>query len=137
MDGLHAAFIGRLGADSELKYTAGGLAPLRCSVCVKDLRAEEKGDPAQWVKVILFGESAEQLAPRLTKGIEVYVEGRVKLNRWTDREQKERADLELVAWTVQPLGQIGRRRPPPPANGQRQAHPAPAAAPDELDQVPF
>src|SRR5258706_12993788 len=123
MDGLHAAFIGRLGADAELKYTQGGLALLRASVCVKDLRAEEKGEPAQWVKLILFGESAEQLAERLVKGVEVYCEGRLKLSRWTDREGKERTDLELVAWTVQPLGQIGRRRPPQAAtNGQRQAH---------------
>ena len=53
MDGLHAALLGRLGADAELKYTQGGLALLRCSVCVKDTRAEEKGEPAQWVKVIL------------------------------------------------------------------------------------
>ena len=44
MDGLHAAFIGRLGQDAELKYTANALALLRCSVCVKDLKAEEKGE---------------------------------------------------------------------------------------------
>ena len=67
--------------------------------------------PATWVRVALFGATVSALAPRLTKGAEVYCEGRLSLGTWTGRDGEARAGLNLAAWEVQPMGQIGRRKP--------------------------
>lgn len=53
-----------------------------------------------------------ELAPRIVKGTEVYCEGRLRLSTWRTADGAERWGLNLTAWTVQPLGQIGRRVPP-------------------------
>ena len=110
MNGITCALTGRLGGDAELKYTAGGLALVAFSVAVDDTKRPE-GEDTEWVRAVLFGEAAEDLAPRLVKGTSVYVEGRVRLEVWQHRDGGQRSTLKLTAWTVQPLGQIGRRRP--------------------------
>ena len=59
----------------------------------------------------LFGDTVGIVAPRLTKGTQVYCEGRLSLGTWTGRDGEARAGLNLAAWEVQPMGQIGRRKP--------------------------
>jgi single-stranded DNA-binding protein len=62
------------------------------------------------VRAALFGD-ALGIAPRLTKGTEVYCEGRLNLRTGTGRAGDARTGLNLAAWEVQPMGQIGRRKP--------------------------
>jgi hypothetical protein len=64
--------------------------------------------PATWVRVALFGDAVAAPAPTLTKGTQVYCEGRLSLGTWKGRA---RSGLNLAAWEVQPMGQIGRRKP--------------------------
>ncbi len=85
MDGVIACFIGRVGADAEKRYTATGTAFLNVSLVVQDG----------------------------TKGAEVYAEGRLKLNSWTAQDGTPRSGLNLTAWRLDPVGQIGRRGPRP------------------------
>jgi single-stranded DNA-binding protein len=59
----------------------------------------------------LFGDAVGPIAPRLTKGAEVYCEGRLSLGTWTGRDGEAKVGLNLAAWAVQPMGQIGRRKP--------------------------
>ncbi len=108
MDGLVCALQGRLGQDAELRYTAQGKPMAQFSVAVEDARAPE-GTPAQWVRIALFGERAEDLVEKLTKGCEVYSEGKLTLRTWEAADGVTRSGLSLLAWTVQPIGQIGRR----------------------------
>lgn len=109
MNGLIACCQGRIGRVSELKRVKGGELPMvSFSVAVGD------GDTTQWVKVCLFGEQAEALAPKLIPGAECYVEGRLHLNLWKGRDGETRATLELSAWTTQLMRQIGKRRPKQP-----------------------
>ena len=113
---IEAAFTARLGRDAELRNVKGGtLAMLSFSVAVEDRATTTDGEgEAHWVRVVRFGPDAETLAPRLTKGERVYVEGRLKLDHWTGQDGAERTGLGVVASLIQPLGQIGRRRPKKP-----------------------
>lgn len=110
MDGLQAAFVGRVvGQGAELKWTSNGTPLVNVSVLVQDSKA---GDgEAQFVRVGHFGDDAEDLAQQLTKGVEVYVEGRLKLNTWQATDGTPRSGLNVTAWRLEPVGQIGRRAP--------------------------
>src|SRR5215211_7043835 len=112
MNGLVSAALGRLGQDAEVKFTRDGRAFLSCSLALHDSKAAE-GTPTEWLKVSYFGEDAPALAERLTKGTECYIEGRCRLNCWTSQAGEQRAGLQLTAWKLEPLGQIGRRAPRP------------------------
>lgn len=81
--------------------------------------------PATWVRVALFGNTAAALAPRLVKGALVYCEGKLTLGTWT-RDGQAKSGLNLSAWEVAPMAQIGRRVPKPKARPR-----------DEQDAVPF
>ncbi len=65
------------------------------------------------MRVSLFGEKAEDLVAKLTKGAQAYCEGKLTLNTWQTAEGAECSGLNLLAWTVQPVGiaSIGRRDP--------------------------
>ena len=118
MNGITTALTGRLGADSELRYSANGNAYVTINVAVDDAKKAE-GDATDWVRATVFGEQAEQLAPRLTKGTSVYLEGRLRLETWTGREGEARSTLKLSAWICQPMGQLGRQRPRQERTGQQ------------------
>ncbi|MGH8566907.1 MAG: single-stranded DNA-binding protein [Gammaproteobacteria bacterium] len=109
MNGIHAAFTGRIGKDAEVRGTRDG-KPWASSPVAADSKSDGE-TPATWVRVALFGDSVGDLAPRLTKGAEVYREGRLSLGTWTGRDGEARAGLNLAAWAVCPMGQIGRRKP--------------------------
>ena len=76
MNGITAALTGRLGSDAELKYLPSGQALATVSVAVDDAKAEQ--GKSEWVRATVWGEQAEDLAPRLVKGTRVYLEGRVR-----------------------------------------------------------
>ena len=116
MNGITAALTGRLGGDAELKYTASGTAMATFSVAVDDAKRADGAAP-EWVRVTLWGETAEDLAARLVKGTSVYVEGRLRLDTWESQTDEWRATLNLSAWTCCPMGQIGRQRPRQPRSG--------------------
>ena len=142
---IDSAFTGRLGRDAELRHVKGGaLAMLSFSAAVETrataAAAGDAGeDETQWVRVVRFGPDAETLAPRLTKSARVYVEGRLKLDHWTDQDGAGRAGLNVVASLIQPLGQIGRRRPKKPraAKAAPANDDAPTLAASADDGTPF
>ena len=111
MNGLHAAFTGRLGGDPEQRYTRTGKALLTFSVAVDEntVETEDRAAPeTQWVRVTAWEELALGLAERLHKGTAVYCEGRLRLDRWTAPDGAERSGLSVSAWIVQPMG-VGRK----------------------------
>lgn len=119
MNGITSCATGRLGSDAELKYSTTGAPFLTFNLAVDDAKKAE-GAPTEWLRVVCFGEMAEDLAPKLTKGCRAYAEGRLRLESWTTREQEQRSTLKLTAWVVQPMG-VESRRPrqdgPPRAGG--------------------
>ena len=139
MHGLHCALTGRVGGDPERKYTQAGKMMLTFRVAVDEssTATEQRAAPeTTWLKITIWEEKAEELEGVLKKGMSVYVEGRLKLDRWTAPDGQQRSALSLSAWTVQPMGQIRRRRP------ERGAESGPptqqlAAVGAELEELPF
>lgn len=111
MNGITAAAQGRLPRDAaELRYTPQGTAFISFSIAVHDDKRAD-ADPTEWLRVTAWGDRAEQLDGSLTKGREVYVEGRLRMKPWKTSEGIDRPSLELSAWTVQLLGALGRSAP--------------------------
>ena len=156
---LKASVIGNLGTDPELRYSPSGAPSLRVNVA-SNFRARtpegEWEDRTEWVRVIIFGQRAESLAQHLKKGMRVFVDGRLEAQPWTDRENRMRAGLEIVASDVDFMstrqaddeGQqrgggalpgaagTGSASPVQPAS---QSRPAPEPEPEggELEDLPF
>ena len=99
--------LGRLGQDPELRYT-----PNQTPVCTLNLATNERRktadgewkDETEWHRVITFGKTAENCNQYLQKGRQAYIEGRIKTNKWQDKEGKDRFTTEIVAATVQFIG---------------------------------
>lgn len=99
--------VGNLGRDPELRYTPQGDAVCNFSVAVNDKRRDKTGemqDTTTWFRITLWRRQAENASKYLTKGSPIYVEGRLKVEEWTDRDGKGRYTLEVQATDMQFLG---------------------------------
>jgi len=112
MIGIEAALEGRIGQGPDLRQSNSGKTYCTCSVAVDQGKDEEP----LWVSVVAFGEKAEALGA-LLKGTRVYLEGRIALNTFTRQNGVEVTQLKLIANTVQPLRQIGHRKPKQASSG--------------------
>lgn len=95
-----AILIGNLGRDPELKRTNSGKAVCEFSVATSG-RDSQKTD---WHRVIVWDQQAELCAKFLSKGRQVYIEGRIQYREFEDKEGNKRTSTEIVAHTVQFLG---------------------------------
>src|SRR5918911_2599633 len=115
--------IGNLGRDPELRYTPQGTAVCTFSVATNERRKGATGeaqDVTTWFRVTVWGRQAETVAQYLAKGRSVYVEGRLHVEEWTDREGKPRFTLELNATDVRFIdGAQGERLGIPMSAGER------------------
>jgi single-strand DNA-binding protein len=96
--------IGNLGRDPELSYTPQGTAVCKFSVATNERRRDKSGeqqDITTWFRVSAWGKQAENISRYLTKGRKVYIEGRLHVEEWNDREGKPRQSLEVNASEVQ------------------------------------
>ena len=103
--------IGNLGRDPELRYTPQGDAVCDFSVAVNDRKRDKAGewqDVTTWFKVTFWRKQAENASKYLTKGRQVYVEGRLQVEEWTDRDGKNRTTLVIQGSELQFLGSEGR-----------------------------
>lgn len=100
---IECAFVGRLAQEPQMRESKAGKRWASLSIAIG------AGDEVTWVRVAVFGEAAD-LIGGLAKGTQVYVEGRIKLESWTDKDGELRSGLGVAASLVQPLGQIGRKR---------------------------
>ncbi len=104
--------VGNLGRDPELRYTPQGTAVANFSMATTEKRQNED-DITTWFKVTLWGARAEVAAKYLTKGSQVYIEGRLKIQEWTDRDDNNRYTLEVTATDMQFIGSGSRREDNP------------------------
>ena len=96
--------VGNLGRDPELRYTPQGTAVCNFSVATNERRRDKAGeqqDITTWFRVNAWGRQAENVSKYLSKGRRVYVEGRLHVEEWTDRDGKQRYTLEVNASDVQ------------------------------------
>jgi single-strand DNA-binding protein len=96
--------VGNLGRDPELRYTPQGNAVCNFSVATNEKRRDKNGDlqdVTTWFRITLWGKQAENASKFLTKGSPVYVEGRLRVEEWTDRDGKLRYTLDVNATDMQ------------------------------------
>jgi len=101
--------VGNLGKDPEVRYTSGGqgVANLRIATSRSwtDKQSGQRKEETEWHDVEVWGKQAEQCGEYLAKGRQVYVEGRLKTDKWQDKQSgQERSKVKVVADTVRFLG---------------------------------
>lgn len=102
--------VGYLGRDPELRYTAQGTAVCKMSVATTERRRSGNGETEEhttWFRVTVWGRQAELANEYLGKGRQVYIEGRLRLEEYADREGNPRISPEVNATDIQFLGQRG------------------------------
>jgi single-strand DNA-binding protein len=132
--------VGNLGRDPELRYTPQGTPVCSFSVATNERRKDKTGemqDQTTWFKVTLWNRQAETAAQYLTKGRPVYIEGRLRVEEWTDRDGKPRHTLEVHGTEMQFIGG-GRGEEPPMERAAAATGGAPAEQTDlSDDDIPF
>jgi single-strand DNA-binding protein len=115
------SIIGRLGEDLNLKYSQSGMAVVNLSVATNYSikKDDEWTEAVEWVRCTVFGKKAEACAEYLSKGSQVYLEGRLSTQAWTDSEQVKRWSTSVIIRDVIFLdskgqGQKSDRPPAPP-----------------------
>jgi len=106
--------IGNLGANPELRYTAGqqAVANLRIATTEKWTdKSGQKQEATEWHRVVVWGKQAEIVGQYLTKGRQVFVEGSIRTRQWQDQQGQKRYTTEIVARNVQMLGPRGSGGP--------------------------
>ena len=152
MASLNKVFlIGRLTRDPELRYTPNGTAVADLRLAVNDNYSDRDGkrvDRTLFVDVVAWQRQAETASEYLSKGSSMFVEGRLQMDEWENKEGEKRSKIRVVARNIQFLGsrgdgEGGGRRPAQP-EGAGQAAPAgppPGKAPGSADvgedDIPF
>jgi len=158
--------VGNLGADPEMRHTGGGTAicsfNLATSESWTDKQSGEKQERTEWHRVKLFGRLAEIAGEYLKKGRQVYIEGSLRTDKYTDKQGVERYSTDIIASEMQMLGGGSeggaggggfQRERPQSGGGQRQGgggqsrggddygsqrqSPAPADSGFADDEIPF
>jgi single-strand DNA-binding protein len=105
--------IGNLGADPEMRYTANGNAVTSFNVATNETftgRDGQRQERTEWFSVVTWNRLAETCAQYLTKGRQVYVEGRLQTRSWDGQDGQKHYRTEVVAETVRFLGERGGGR---------------------------
>lgn len=138
--------VGNIGRNPEVKFTPQGQQVCEFSVATNEKRTNGEIETT-WFQISLWGKLAENTSQYLSKGREVYIEGRLRVREWTDREGRTRFSLEVNATEVRFLGNRANEtnsQEEIPAQQAIQAAPAPepvkvapvTVAPKEVDVVP-
>jgi len=103
--------VGNLGRDAELRYTPGGAAVATLNLATTEVfkdREGQKKEDTQWHRVILWGKTAESLQDYLTKGKQIYVEGKLQTRKWKDKDGNDKYTTEIRGDRVVLLSGGGR-----------------------------
>jgi single-strand DNA-binding protein len=90
--------VGNLGRDAELRYTPGGAAVATLNMATTEVWNDKGGqrqEKTEWHRVIFWGKVAESLTEYLTKGKQVYIEGRLQTRQWDDKDGNKRYTTEI------------------------------------------
>ncbi|MBG6083021.1 single-stranded DNA-binding protein [Rubrivivax gelatinosus] len=100
--------VGNLGRDPEVRYAPSGSAICNVTIATsrqwKDKTSGERQEETEWHRVVFYDRLAEIAGEYLKKGRPVYVEGRLKTRKWTDKDGVEKYTTEIVAIEMQLLG---------------------------------
>lgn len=103
----NCSFIGRLGKDVDVRYMTDGKAVASFSIAVGSQWKSKSGDKqesTEWVNISAFGKLAEICAEYLVKGSQIFVSGKMKTDKYKDKEGVERYSTKIIADNIQMLG---------------------------------
>ncbi len=132
--------VGNLGADPEIMTMESGTKMARLSVATNEFYRDKDGErveKTEWHRVVLWRNRAELAEKFLSKGRQVYIEGRLRTRQYQDKEGNQRYTTEVVGDVINFLGgkeggeQSSPQQSPPPTDS-----PSPASPPEE-DDLPF
>ena len=139
--------IGNLGRDPENRYLPSGEQVTSIAVATteswKDQTTGEKQSLTEWHRISFFGKLAEIAGQYLKKGSQVYIEGRLRTRKYTDKEGIDRYATEIIADTMQMLGsrQDGQESTGRNKYAEQTGRDAPSQRPapmsDMDDDIPF
>ena len=99
--------VGNLGNDPEVRYTPAGAAVTTISVATTESWKDKEGnkqEKTEWHRVVFFSRLAEIAGEYLKKGSQVYIEGKLRTNKWQDQNGQDRYTTEILANEMQMLG---------------------------------
>lgn len=122
-----AILLGTLGRDPELTYTQNGMALCKFSIAINEKwtvkTTGEKKEEVHWFDIVAWGKTGELAGEYLKKGRQVLVEGKLRQEKWEDKESgKQRSKISVTAEKLQFIGGKGS------ADGEA----APSPAEDEV-----
>jgi len=136
-----AILIGNLGSDPEMRYTPNGTAVTKFSIATPEKFKDKSGELQErttWHRIVAWGRQAEVAKEYLSKGRQVYIEGRIDNSSYEDKDGNKRYTSEVVLQRMQFLGRKGESS----TAGFDQSAPAGADFPEgassgEDDDLPF
>jgi len=134
--------VGRLGNDPDIRYTASGSAVTTVSLATSEKWTDKQGQPqsrTEWHRVVFFGKLAEVAGQYLKKGSQIYVEGSIRTNKYTDKNGIERYSTDVNANEMQMLGgnQNGHQGGNPSNHGGFGGHDSNQGFDSPDDDIPF
>lgn len=113
MSGINKVIlVGRLGADPEMKKTSTGQTVTRLNIATSETWVNKEGnrqEKTEWHRTVVWGKLAETCAQHLSKGRQIYVEGRLQTRSWETEKGEKRFSTEVVATQVLFLGSAGSK----------------------------
>lgn len=131
--------IGNLGQDPKVHTTQSNSIVTQLSVATSRRVKQADGqyaDETEWHRVTCFGKTAEVARDYLAKGRQVYIEGRLRTRKFTDKDNTEKYVTEIICETLKLLGRKEDAAAPAAAPAPATQRPAPAASYTD-DDVPF
>ena len=137
--------VGNLGKDPEVRYLEGGTAvanfPLATSETFKDRNSGERKTSTEWHNIVLWRGLAEISEKYLKKGMQVYIEGKLRTRQWQDKDGNNRYTTEVVADNLQMLGRKDENTSgvsmSEPSNTSTSSAPETDNSNNEIDDLPF
>jgi len=102
--------VGNLGRDPEIRRSQGGTTIASFSLATNEAwnnREGQREERTEWHKIVVFGKLADFCGQYLSKGKQVYLEGRLQTRSWDDREGNKKYTTEIVAASIVLLGKAG------------------------------
>lgn len=141
MSGVNKVIVvGRLGTDPEVKTVSSGQTVCRLSVATSENwtdRDGQKQERTEWHRVVIWGRMAEVCGKHLSKGRQVYLEGRLQTRSWEDQQGQKKYTTEIVANTVQFLGGNDRAQSQGMGDDMSSQDFGPEPSFDSSEEIPF
>lgn len=134
--------LGRVGKDPEMRHTQSGTAVVGFSLATSEVwkdKSGNKNENTEWHSITAFGKLAEIIGQYVTKGMELYVEGSIKTEKWQDKSGNDRYTTKIMARDIQMLGGGNRQesRQSAPQNSAPDYPGTKEYDADLDDQIPF